>query len=152
MIIGSTDFYTNGFTKSSRFILMVLQPLFFTLFLFFQKKKNIYRQFKPKKLTILHLICIPVEIVLYFLFISKTIPQIMTFESRNFDIFAGITAPIAYWLSRDYVQNKRILIFWNIAALVLLASTVVIAIFLHKHLFKNLVLSSRISRYYTFPF
>ena len=129
MLIGSTDFYTNGFTKPPRFVLMVLPPLFFTLFLFFSNKGKIFiDNLDFKKLTILHTIRIPVEIALYFLFISKAIPQIMTFEGRNFDIFAGLTAPIAYWFSINYIQNKRILIFWNIIALVLLANIVVLAI------------------------
>ncbi len=99
------------------------------LFLFFSNKgKKFIDNLDLRKLTLLHTIRIPVEIVLYFLFISKTIPQIMTFEGRNFDIFAGVSAPIIYWLSINYVQNKRILIVWNIAALLLLTNIVGLAI------------------------
>ena len=129
MLIGSTDFYTDGFTKPPRFILMVLPPLFLILLLFFSDKgKRFIDELDMRKLTLLHTIRIPVEIVLYFLFVSKTIPQIMTFEGQNFDIFAGVSAPIAYWFSINYVQNKRILIIWNIAALLLLTNIVGLAI------------------------
>ena len=95
MLIGSTDFYTDGFTKPPRFILMVLPPLFLILLLFFSDKgKRFIDELDMRKLTLLHTIRIPVEIVLYFLFVSKTIPQIMTFEGQNFDIFAGQQFPL----------------------------------------------------------
>ena len=46
------------------------------------------------------------------------IPQLMTFEGRNFDILSGITAPIIYWLAfRSGKTNRPLLIIWNILAL-----------------------------------
>ena len=39
-----------------------------------------------------------VEVVLFWLFIKRVVPESMTFEGRNFDIISGITAPfVAYF-------------------------------------------------------
>ncbi|MEM6297431.1 MAG: hypothetical protein AAF740_01955, partial [Bacteroidota bacterium] len=47
-----------------------------------------------KPLTYIHLVRIPVEFVLLWLFLEDQIPQIMTFEGWNFDILMGLSTPI----------------------------------------------------------
>jgi hypothetical protein len=80
-------------------------------------------------LTWLHVIRIPVEIVLLLLFQNKLVPVEMTFEGRNFDILAGITAPIVFFLAfRNGKVNRPLLIGWNIAALLSLINIVTIAV------------------------
>lgn len=80
-------------------------------------------------LTLLHLIRIPIELVLYWLAHSGSIPTAMTFEGNNFDILSGITAPIIYFLAfRGGKTNRWLLIAWNIAALLLLINIVTTAI------------------------
>lgn len=128
--IGLTDFYLDETGFPPRFALLVFPPLLFIIILFVTKKGKVFiDSLNVKQLTLLHVIRIPVEIALYYLFIAKTIPQEMTFEGRNFDIMAGITAPfIFYW---GYVKNnipKTILIIWNIVCLALLLNIVVVAI------------------------
>ena len=82
-----------------------------------------------EKLTLLHIIRIPVEIVLFGLFLQKTIPQLMTFEGRNFDIMAGITAPIMYFLVFvKHRMSRKTLLFWNFVCLVLLLNIVINAL------------------------
>lgn len=82
-----------------------------------------------KNLTYLHVVRIPVELVLYGLFLNKTIPQIMTFEGTNFDILAGISAPlIAYFAFENKKLNLNLVLIWNIISLVLLLNIVVTAI------------------------
>lgn len=69
--------------------------------------------------TFLHTVRIPVEIILFYLFCHKMIPELMTFEGRNFDILAGISALIiAYFLMKKKISNKALL-FWNIIGLFL---------------------------------
>ncbi len=82
-----------------------------------------------KTLTLFSVIRIPVEIVLFFLFEHQTIPQLMTFEGRNFDILSGLSAPIIYYVCfmRQKI-NKNILLIWNIACLALLLNIVINAI------------------------
>ncbi|HEX6280425.1 MAG TPA: hypothetical protein VFZ49_10490, partial [Pyrinomonadaceae bacterium] len=80
-------------------------------------------------LTIIHVIRIPIEIVLLWLYQSGQVPVEMTFEGRNFDILSGITAPFVYLLAfRRDRPNRSVLILWNVAALALLTNIVTIAI------------------------
>jgi hypothetical protein len=130
LFIGLSDFYLDTKSLPPRFALLIFPPLVCMIILFFTKKGNAFiDSLNVKQLTLLHVIRIPVEIVLYYLFIAKTIPQEMTFEGRNFDIIAGITAMIIYYWG--YVKNnitKPILIAWNILCIALLLNIVVIAI------------------------
>lgn len=82
-----------------------------------------------RALTILHVMRIPIEFVLYDLFRAGAIPEAMTFAGLNFDILSGITAPFVYWLAfRNGAVNRPVLIAWNIAALALLAIIVTLAV------------------------
>lgn len=92
-------------------------------------RKNFVEKLPLKTLTFLHIIRIPVEIVLFWLFQNTLIPQEMTFEGRNFDILSGITAPIVYFFAfRHNRTNRKLLIIWNIFALLLLFNIVITAI------------------------
>jgi hypothetical protein len=71
--------------------------------------------------TFLHTVRIPVELVLYFLFVYKMIPELMTFEGRNFDIVAGLTAPIIGILILTKKASNTLLIAWNVIALCLVS-------------------------------
>jgi hypothetical protein len=83
-----------------------------------------------KNLTYLHVVRFPVEVVLFWLFLNKTIPGLMTFEGRNFDIIAGITAPfIAYFGFTKNKLNRQVMLAWNFICLALLVNIVVNAIF-----------------------
>jgi hypothetical protein len=130
LLIGLTNFYLNTTALPPRFALLIVPPLLFIIVLFVTQKGRVFvESLEIKKLTLLHTIRIPVEIVLYYLFIAKAIPQEMTFEGRNFDIVAGITAPVIYYFG--YVKNslsKAVLIAWNIICLGLLLNIVVVAI------------------------
>jgi hypothetical protein len=54
----------------------------------------------------------------------------MTFEGRNFDIIAGISAPIiAYFGLTKTKLNKKTILLWNFICLGLLANIVVNALF-----------------------
>jgi hypothetical protein len=130
LFIGLSDFYLNTTSLPPRFAFLIVPAMLVTITLFITKKgKTFLDSLDTKKLTLLHTIRIPVEIVLYYLFLAKAIPQEMTFEGRNFDIIAGITAPVIYYFG--YVKNsisKKILIAWNIICLALLFNIVVVAI------------------------
>ncbi|HKX82927.1 MAG TPA: hypothetical protein VJL58_01800, partial [Pyrinomonadaceae bacterium] len=80
-------------------------------------------------LTLLSVIRVPVEFVLYCLAHAGWVPTAMTFEGTNFDILSGITAPVVYFLAfRQGDVNRPLLFAWNIAALALLANVVTTAI------------------------
>ena len=82
-----------------------------------------------KNLTYLNVVRIPVEIVLFWLFLNTTVPELMTFEGRNFDILAGISAPfIAYFGFAKQKISRNGLLVWNIVCLGLLMNIVVNAL------------------------
>lgn len=106
-----------------------LPALFFIIGLFIFARRALIDRISLKTLTILHVVRIPVELVLYWLFIGGAVPEAMTFEGMNFDILSGLTAPVVYWLAfRKGNVNRSMLIAWNLAALGLLVVIVTIAI------------------------
>lgn len=129
-IVSLTGFYAITNTIPPRFPLMVVPTILLIVILFITKKGKQYIDgLNLKKLTILHIIRIPVEMVLFWLFIHGTIPQLMTFEGRNFDIVSGITAPLIYYFGfAQNKPNKKILLIWNFICLGLLINIVVNAI------------------------
>lgn len=66
-----------------------------------------------KHLTFLHSVRIPVEIALFMLFLNKVVPEIMTFEGRNYDIIAGITAPIVTYFGIVKSKFPRTIIYFG---------------------------------------
>lgn len=130
-IISLTGFYTVTDTIPPRFILLVLPPVIMIIILFLTPKGRMFIDgLDIKTLTLLHIVRVPVEIVLFWLFIYKAIPELMTFEGRNFDIVSGITAPLIYYFGFVLIRlNKKILIFWNVLCLMLLLNIVLNAVF-----------------------
>ena len=110
-----------------RFQLLLLPPLFIILFLFNTKNGRVFiDNLDLKTLTIIQIVRLTIEVVLYWLFFAKAVPQLMTFEGRNFDIIVGISATIIYYFG--FVKttlNKSILLVWNILCLGLLINIVV---------------------------
>ena len=95
--IGLSGFYQVTNSIPPRFLLLVLPPFIFIILLFLTAKgRQFIDSLNTQTLTILHIVRIPVEIVLYLLFIHKAVPKLMTFEGRNFDILSGLTAPIIF--------------------------------------------------------
>ncbi len=76
-----------------------------------------------------HVVRIFVELVLYGLFLDRMVPEIMTFAGRNFDILAGLTAPIVFYLY--FVKKKmarKLFVLWNVFSLALLFNIVITAV------------------------
>ena len=130
-IIALADFYTITDSIPPRFVLLVLPPMLFIILLFASVKgRKFIDDLDVKSLTLLHAVRVPVEIVLFWLFVNKTVPELMTFEGRNFDIVSGITAPLIYYFG--FVQkriNKNVILAWNFICLILLLNIVVNAVF-----------------------
>jgi hypothetical protein len=130
-LIALKIFYVITNTIPPRFSLLIMPPLILIVVLFFSAKgKHYMDNFDIKTLTLLHIIRLPVELVLFWLFLHKEVPKIMTFEGRNFDFLSGLTAPFIYYLGFIKKQlNKKLLLGWNIACLLLLINVIVIAVF-----------------------
>src|SRR6478735_6882313 len=100
-VLAINNVYNSDTTSiPPKLLLLGVAPMMLTIiFLFITKKGRLFIDSLPlENITWLNIIRIPVELVLLGLFIHKAVPQLMTFEGRNFDILSGITAPfIAYF-------------------------------------------------------
>lgn len=126
----SLFYYETASQTPPPFPFMGFIPVFVFMFILFLNKKGslFIHSLDLKKLTLMSIVRIPVEIVLWMLYLNSSIPKIMTFEGQNLDIIAGITAPIAYYIYTK-TKSKNILIGWNIIGLLLLLNIVITAIF-----------------------
>jgi len=107
-------------------------PVILTIIIVFLTKagKNFIDELPILNLTYLHMVRVPVEITLYLLFIYGAVPELMTFEGRNFDILAGISSPlVAYFGITKGKMAKGSLLAWNVVCFFLLINIVVNALF-----------------------
>ncbi len=67
---------------------------------------------------------------MYWLAAQKAVPELMTFAGRNFDIIAGISAPVIYVVcfTGSVVKNRKLLLAWNLICLGLLLNIVLNAV------------------------
>lgn len=129
-IIANSGFYLISNTIPPRFLLMVGPPMVSILLIFVTKKgKNFISTFDLKTLTILHVVRIPVELVLYSLFLQKLVPELMTFSGRNWDILSGISAILVYLfiIKKDKI-NTTLALSWNFICVGLLLNIVISAV------------------------
>lgn len=129
-VLARGGFYLKTDILPPRLLLFGVFPTFALIILYFIFfRKSFISRLPLKILTLLHVIRIPVELVLLWLFQQKLVPEVMTFEGRNFDILSGLTAPLIYWLAfRNGKTNRPLLIVWNLLALALLVNIVTHAI------------------------
>ena len=125
-LLASQDFFLNLNARPPRLPLAVGLPTLLILVLCIsQGGRRFLDALSLPAITYLNSVRVLVEIVLYGLFIHHQIPQLITFEGRNFDIIAGLTAPvIAYFSFNRPVLSTRWLLVWNVLALLLLANVV----------------------------
>lgn len=152
--VSLTGSYTVTNVSPPRFGLLLIPPVVFIAVQFLTKKgRSVLDSFDTKTLTLLHVVRIPVELTLYWLYLHKAIPEIMTFEGRNFDILCGITAPLAWYFG--YIKNtlgRTVLITWNIVCLLLLANIVVTAVLSAPFPFQRLGFGQPNVALFYFPF
>ncbi len=151
---GLSGFYTISNTIPPRFALLALPPLLCIIILFVSAKGRTYIDgLNAGALTLLHVVRIPVELCLYWLFLYKEVPQLMTFEGRNFDMIAGLTAPLACYFG--YVKNRlpaSILLTWNLICLGLLLNIVINAVLSAPSSFQQFAFEQPNTAIFYFPF
>ena len=128
-VLGYTDFYSLENTIPPRFIFLLGPGILFVIISLFSKKGEVFSdKLNLKWLTLLHVIRIPVELVLYSIFLEGLIPDLMTFEGYNFDILSGISAPLIFYavFIKKWIDKKGLLI-WNFISLGLLINILTIA-------------------------
>ena len=113
-------------------LMIVIAPaiLFIILLLITKSGRRFTDSIDLKKLTLVHVVRVPVEITLFMLSTHKLIPELMTFAGRNFDILSGISAPIVYFVcfKDSQLKNRKLLLIWNFVCLGLLLNIVINAL------------------------
>jgi len=130
MVISTSGYYLEPDMFPPALTLLVLPPLLIVFFAVFSGYtiKSI-KNFRAGWLTMLHVVRIPVEVVLYWLFKEGLVHQDMTFQGRNFDIFIGFSAPlVAYFGYVRPVLPIWVLMLWNVIGLGFLFNIVGIAL------------------------
>jgi len=119
-VLAYQGFYLDTSSIPPRFAFVLIPA---TIFIIYALRKTTRQRTLEKRnmffSTLLHVVRIPVEIILYYLFVHEMIPDILTFEGRNFDILAGATAPLIALLVYLHRISKQMLLAWNIICLAL---------------------------------
>lgn len=122
----------SGFYKMTdglppRFALVVIPPMLLIVIGFTLPTGQRWLDTLDKSwLTWLHVVRMPVELTLYFLFLYGMVPELMTFTGRNLDILSGITAPLIAWYGyKHHYLDRRGILIWNFMCLALLLNIVV---------------------------
>lgn len=105
--------------------------IFGTVALTFLTLKQIdFQKLNSKILLSIHVLRIPVELVLFQLFLQHKIPNLMTFKGWNFDILIGFSALVLliYQLLSKQKINRHFFTIWNIIGIVFLLFIVTLAI------------------------
>jgi len=128
--IAATGFYEETEPMPPRFLLNVIPAIALAVWLFTSKKGKTFRDsLDLKKLTWIHIVRVPVELVLYSLFLQGSIPEIMTFTGNNFDIVMGLTAPaIIYFGYGKGMISPTLIKIWHIVGIILLINIVATAV------------------------
>lgn len=125
--MGLAGFYTVTAPGPPRFPLLLLPPILtIVLVMSTTRGRAFIDSLDIRALTLFHLVRLPVEIVLLWLFMHRAVPELMTYEGRNFDIFSGLTAPLVYYFGFVKNQpNKPLLLVWNFVCLALVVNIAV---------------------------
>ena len=126
-VLALLDFFKVTDAFPPRLLFLVAPPFVIIASLFLTVKGRKYiDSMNLSTLTIMHSIRMVMELILVLLFTHKVMPQLMTFEGRNIDIFSGVTAPLVYYFG--FVRRKLpagILLAWNVLCFSILCFTVV---------------------------
>jgi hypothetical protein len=142
---------TDGFPP--RFALVIGLPSLIIAALFVTSGgKKFISVLDQKNLILLHSVRVPVELILYWLFLNKAVPQLMTFEAGNLDIISGVTAPIVYYFYLNKKIGNKLLLLWNILCLLLLFNIVARAILSAPSPFQKLAFDQPNIAVLYFPF
>jgi hypothetical protein len=125
-MISATVFFQNEKSLPPRLLFVIIPSALYIIH--FYKKLNVQKSGLFYLLAI-HTLRLPVEIVLYRLFLKGKIPVIMTYKGWNFDIAIGTTAILLLvYVGYTKKELKRTFLrIWNIMGVLFLSIIVIIA-------------------------
>lgn len=128
-IISQKNILDNWQAMPPRMLIVILPPLLAVIiFCILPSAGKILAYVPLHILTGLQSFRIVMELILFSLYFKDVIPVQMTFEGRNWDILTGISAIPVAWLIFKNRLDKRLIILWNVAGLILLFNIVCIAV------------------------
>jgi len=129
--------YFLDYSSPPRLLFFLAGPLLCIALLLILPKSRIFLLRMPlTTLHYIHIVRVPVEVVLWWLSIELLIPQEMTFEGKNLDIIAGISAPFAaVFMTGNQRKSRLVGVIWNLISPGLLMNIVVRAISLTPYFF-----------------
>lgn len=153
-ILGLSGCFLKTDAMPPRLLLAVLPTLLLIFGLFATTNgRQFIDRLDLKTLTLMHTLRIPIEMVLYGLFVYKKVPELMTFAGRNYDILSGISA--CFVLYYGFIQKKLstiIILIWNFICLGLLLNIVIHAVLAAPFPFQQLAFEQANIAVLYFPF
>ncbi|GMT49816.1 MAG: hypothetical protein IEMM0008_1355 [bacterium] len=129
-VLASSGFFNAPRSMPPR-LMFAFGPILLILLLLFiiPGSYKVMKEIPVSALTYIHTIRIPVELVLWWLYLDKGIPELMTFQGRNPDILMGITAPIiGYLCFTKKILSQKIALVWTLISLVFVINIVTYAL------------------------
>jgi len=129
-IFAAGGFFTDFSSTIPRIFIVIIPPVVVIVLSVFSKSfKLLLFQIPPQQLINLQCFRVILELVMWLLFIHQIVPVQVTFLGKNYDIIAGISAPliafIAYSGGRYY---PKIALTWNVVGLGLLFNKLLISL------------------------
>lgn len=113
-----THMLAEGLGKSTvaRVLLALLPPVLVVAGLLLTTRgRSCLTGLRLEVLTLLHTIRIPVKVGLLAPYRHHIVPQLITFEGRNWDLLAGLSAPVVYYLVfQRRLLGDKLLLGWNL--------------------------------------
>lgn len=127
-VLAKNDVFTSSLdSMPPKLFLFGFIPAFSLFIILFATKagRTFIDSLPLKELVYVNMVRVPVELVLFALYLYHAVPRLMTFEGGNLDILSGLSAPlIVYFAFRKDKVNSKLLLIWNILCLGLLLNIV----------------------------
>lgn len=124
--VSATGFFEDFTTFPPRIMIVLGIPLVTMILVVFSKPvKELLPHITARSLIRLQVFRVFVELLLWAAFLANVLPVQMTFEGRDFDILAGLFAPVVAYF---FANNRTALYIYNFVSLALLLNIVIIAI------------------------
>lgn len=127
-ILSIGGFYQETNSTPPRIVLFGVLPAILLIIAYLVFFREFVERLPLKLLTAIHIVRIPVELTLFWLFGAGMVPRIMTFEGANFDIASGVLAIIVLLIAfRGEKVSRSLIVGFNVIGLILLGVIVSIA-------------------------
>ncbi|MEL7146171.1 MAG: hypothetical protein AAFO69_07370 [Bacteroidota bacterium] len=134
-------------------IILMLETVCLVALFFRKQARDFINRIPITTLTHIHIIRVPVEMVLWWLYKEQVIDPLLTFEGSNYDIIIGISAPFAGLFLVGMRSKSRFgAIVWNIAGIVLLVNIVYMATACSPYPFQSLCFEIPNTFVFEFPY